>query len=93
MVRIQVIINTVCPGLVSTDIARSITKKSTLMRLVVPVYLGVLGKSANYGARFYVSAALEPKANHVRVDGAQKTMIHYLNVEKTGQKYSVSFLR
>ncbi|KIX08678.1 uncharacterized protein Z518_03335 [Rhinocladiella mackenziei CBS 650.93] len=62
--RVLVIINTVCPGLVATDIARSIVKSSPLMKIVVPIYLGFLGKSADYGARFYVTAACASQEQH-----------------------------
>jgi hypothetical protein len=35
------------------------------MQLLVPLYLGGLGKSADYKARSYVMAALTPKEEHV----------------------------
>jgi hypothetical protein len=35
------------------------------MQLLAPLYLGGLGKSADYGARFYVTAAMTPKEQHV----------------------------
>jgi hypothetical protein len=63
---VAVIVNPVCPGLVHSDIGRSITKVSTLMRLVLPVYLGALSKSTDYGARFYVTAACTSAEQHVR---------------------------
>ncbi|PYI02921.1 putative short chain dehydrogenase/ reductase [Aspergillus sclerotiicarbonarius CBS 121057] len=61
---VDVIVNTVCPGLVSTDLAREVAKTSTLMQLLVSVYQGVLGKSADYGARFYVTAARTSEDEH-----------------------------
>lgn len=63
----QVIVNSVCPGLVSTNIARSIVRKSKVMGLLVPIYLGALGKSADYGSRFYLTGALAPKEKHVSI--------------------------
>ncbi|KAH8805422.1 putative short chain dehydrogenase/ reductase [Xylogone sp. PMI_703] len=63
----QVIVNSVCPGLVYTDIARTIVSQSLLMKLGVPLYLGGLGKSADYGARFYVSASLTSKQEHASI--------------------------
>ncbi|RAL05972.1 putative short chain dehydrogenase/ reductase [Aspergillus ibericus CBS 121593] len=62
--RVRVIVNSVCPGLVSTDIARLVVKHSRAMQLLVPLYLGVLGKSADYGARFYVTAARASEKEH-----------------------------
>jgi hypothetical protein len=62
---VQVIVNSVCPGLVYTSIARSIVEHSRLMQLLVPLYLGGLGKSADYGARFYVTAAMAPREENV----------------------------
>lgn len=50
-----------------TDIARSVVKSSVLMKVVIPLYLGILGKSADYGARFYVTAALTSQDQHVSV--------------------------
>ncbi|PKX96024.1 uncharacterized protein P174DRAFT_419911 [Aspergillus novofumigatus IBT 16806] len=61
---VQVIVNSVCPGRVYTSIARSIVEHSKLMQLLVPWYLGSLGKSADYGARFYVTAAMTTKEEH-----------------------------
>jgi hypothetical protein len=37
------------------------------MKVVIPLYLGILGKSADYGARFYVTAALTSQDQHVSV--------------------------
>lgn len=65
MIRIDVIVNTVCPGLVKTDLGRSISKMSWLMQLFVPMYLGILGKSADHGARFYIAAARTSEDKHV----------------------------
>ncbi|KAK2828962.1 hypothetical protein FQN49_007230 [Arthroderma sp. PD_2] len=62
--KLKVIVNTVCPGLVFTDITRSLVKNSKLMQLLVPLYLGCMGKSGDYGARFYVAAALTSKEEH-----------------------------
>ncbi|KAE9363950.1 putative short chain dehydrogenase/ reductase [Stipitochalara longipes BDJ] len=61
---LDVIVNTVCPGLVHTDIGRSMAKTSRLMELLVPLYTLCLGKSADYGARFYVTAARTSEDEH-----------------------------
>ena len=65
LVRVDVIVNTVCPGLVKTDLGRSVSKMSLLMQLCVPTYFGILGKSADYGARFYITAARTSEDKHV----------------------------
>ncbi|KAF2241167.1 NAD(P)-binding protein [Trematosphaeria pertusa] len=62
--RVGVIVNTVCPGLVFTSLGRAIAKGSTLMQLAVPLHASVLGKSADYGARFYVTAARTSEDEH-----------------------------
>ncbi|KAI8932963.1 hypothetical protein NX059_010432 [Plenodomus lindquistii] len=64
--KVEVIVNTVCPGLVNTDLGRSVTKMSWMMQLFVPLYFSLLGKSADYGARTYLLAALTTEAEHVR---------------------------
>ena len=65
MISPDVIVNTTCPGLVNTELGRSASNMSWLMRLVVPLYLSLLGKSADYGARFYVAAARTAEDEHV----------------------------
>ncbi|KAL2017251.1 hypothetical protein VTK56DRAFT_2363 [Thermocarpiscus australiensis] len=62
--RVDIIVNTVCPGLVHTDLGRSIAQRSRLMQLLVPLHAGILGKSADYGARFYVTAARTSEDEH-----------------------------
>ena len=59
------IVNTVCPGLVHTDIVRDVVRQSFFMRVFVLLWLGILGKSADYGARTYVAASLTSKDEHV----------------------------
>lgn len=38
---------------------------STLMRVLVPIHLSTLGKSADFGARTYVKAAQASPGEHV----------------------------
>lgn len=61
---VDVIINTVCPGLVHSDIGRSIANVSWKTRLFVFVYLNALGKTTDYGARLYLTAARTPPQEH-----------------------------
>lgn len=57
--------NGVCPGLVNTNIAHSLAKKSLMVKFGAAIYLAILGKSADYGARFYITAARTSEENHV----------------------------
>jgi NAD(P)-dependent dehydrogenase (short-subunit alcohol dehydrogenase family) len=63
--RPYVIVNTVCPGLVNTDIGRNVVRQSLLLRVFVPLWLGSLGMSADFGARIYVAAAVTREHEHV----------------------------
>ncbi|KAI0505432.1 putative short chain dehydrogenase/ reductase [Xylaria bambusicola] len=60
----DVIVNSVCPGLVSTNLGRSITGTSRLMQVLSCLYLGLMAKSTDYGARFYVTAANTSQEEH-----------------------------
>lgn len=61
--RPQVIVNSVCPGMVKTDIARHVEDEGWFMKPLVWVYLSFSGKTPDHGARHYVKAALRPKKN------------------------------
>ena len=59
------IVNSICPGLVHTDIGHAIASRSWLLKFGVPLYLLILGKTSDHGARTYVNAALKPESDHV----------------------------
>ncbi|KAF1962885.1 NAD(P)-binding protein [Byssothecium circinans] len=59
-----VIVNSVCPGMVKTDIGRHIASRSWFYALGVWMTLLITAKSADSGARICVTAALKPKENH-----------------------------
>lgn len=63
--RPRVIVNSVCPGMVNTDVARSFAGQNWFMNILVWVYMSSSGKPPDYGARHYVKAALRPKEEHV----------------------------
>ncbi|KAI9146980.1 putative GMC oxidoreductase [Paramyrothecium foliicola] len=63
--RPDVIINSVCPGLVHTDIARDIVSQSWTLYIITRLALGILAKSADYGARAYVNAAYTSADDHI----------------------------
>ncbi|KAI9692845.1 MAG: hypothetical protein M1822_004839 [Bathelium mastoideum] len=60
----EVLVNSVCPGLVKTDIGRAIAGQSWYMQIIVYLYMAILGKSPDFGARFYVAAACRSKKEH-----------------------------
>lgn len=51
--------------MVRSDIGRAVGDQSWFMKILVGVYMGILGKSTEYGARHYINAALRPKEEHV----------------------------
>lgn len=65
MSRVNVVVNTVCPGLVSTSLGRSMAESSRWLKVLVPIHQRLLGKSADFGARFYVKAARTSIDEHV----------------------------
>ena len=71
-----VIVNSVCPGMVKTDIGRHIASRSWFHALCVWVTLLITAKSADSGARICVTAALKPKENHVSIDCSRAHVTH-----------------
>ncbi|KAK7753851.1 hypothetical protein SLS62_004217 [Diatrype stigma] len=63
--RPQVIVNTMCPGVVKTDLARHFAEKYAGFVVVTAVFQGLFGKSAADGARTYVAAGLTEEDEHV----------------------------
>ncbi|KAF2737498.1 NAD(P)-binding protein [Polyplosphaeria fusca] len=59
-----VIVNSVCPGMVKTDIGRHISSRSWFHHLCVFLTILFTAKSADSGARICVAAALKPKETH-----------------------------
>ncbi|KAI1753874.1 hypothetical protein F4782DRAFT_73614 [Xylaria castorea] len=56
--RPDVIINTTCPGIVRTDLARNFTENSLFFTIAVAVFQAVLAKTAENGARALIAAGL-----------------------------------
>ncbi|KAF2965442.1 hypothetical protein GQX73_g8142 [Xylaria multiplex] len=54
--RPEVIINTSCPGVVKTNIARNYTEGSILFTIAVAIFHGLQGKTAENGARTLIAA-------------------------------------
>ncbi|KAJ0125107.1 short-chain dehydrogenase reductase family protein [Diaporthe amygdali] len=60
----QVIVTSVCPGAVKTELSRSMQENSVLARIVAPLYMAMIAKSPDYGARIYLAGALAGPAEH-----------------------------
>jgi NAD(P)-dependent dehydrogenase (short-subunit alcohol dehydrogenase family) len=63
--RPQVIVNSVCPGLVHSDIARDIVAQSWGLTFITRSFLGAFGQSTDYGSRVYLRAANSSPEDHV----------------------------
>lgn len=56
--RPDVVVNAICPGIVKTDITRD-------AGTVASIFVNILGKSPEYGARALIRAGLTTEAEHV----------------------------
>jgi hypothetical protein len=72
-------VNSVCPGIVNSDIGRVIAGRSGFMKIGVPLYMRILGKSTDSGARAYVNAARTPVEEHVSENLDLYTMAESMN--------------
>ncbi|KAI3393359.1 hypothetical protein diail_4397, partial [Diaporthe ilicicola] len=61
----QVIVTSVCPGPVKTELSRSMQENSALAKVAAPIFMTMIGKSPDYGARTYLAGALAGPAEHV----------------------------
>ena len=62
----QVIINTCCPGVVKTDLARPYVAQNAGYAVAIALFQGVLGKTAEVGARTLLRAVMTDQKQHVR---------------------------
>ncbi|CAJ2511824.1 Uu.00g074490.m01.CDS01 [Anthostomella pinea] len=62
--RPEVILNTVCPGIVKTDLSRGYKKASYAFVVLAGVFTGLFGKSPENGARAIVHTALTKEGEH-----------------------------
>ncbi|KAI1210315.1 NAD(P)-binding protein [Annulohypoxylon truncatum] len=60
----EVIINTMCPGLVASDLSRDLNKMGIVVALIAPIFLGIFAKSPSNGARTYMAACLTTESEH-----------------------------
>lgn len=63
--RPQVILTSVCPGAVKTELSRSMQENSVVARIAAPIFMNLVGKSPDYGARIYLTGALAEPKDHV----------------------------
>lgn len=63
--RPQVILTSVCPGPVKTELSRSMQENSVIARIAAPLFMSLVGKSPDYGARIYITGALAGPKDHV----------------------------
>lgn len=62
--RPEVIITSVCPGPVKTDLSRTMEENSLLVRLLVPVFTNLVCQPSEYGSRIYLKGALAKPEQH-----------------------------
>ncbi|KAI1802577.1 NAD(P)-binding protein [Daldinia bambusicola] len=62
--RPEVIVNTMCPGVVKTDFPRHLVEKSLGYRVAVALFFGGFGKTPENGARTYVATGLTKESEH-----------------------------
>ncbi|KAH7020872.1 uncharacterized protein B0I36DRAFT_367353 [Microdochium trichocladiopsis] len=62
--RPRVIVNTCCPGVVKTDLARPFVSQNAAYAVGVAVFQGVLGKTAEAGARTLLRAVMTDEEQH-----------------------------
>ncbi|KAI2632041.1 NAD(P)-binding protein, partial [Hypoxylon sp. NC1633] len=86
--RPDVIINTMCPGIVKSDLPRHFVDKSVAFAVVVAVFTGLFGKSASNGARTYVATGLSTESEHgkfIRFYGSEAEYQKQAEVHITGE--------
>ena len=61
----EVLVNSICPGPVRTDLPRQALESSLLVRLLAPALLAAIFQSTEVGARYYAEAGLAGPDQHV----------------------------
>lgn len=69
--RPQVILTSVCPGPVKTELSRSMQENSIIAKIAAPLFMSLVGKSPDYGARIYITGALAGPKDHVSYQTAR----------------------
>ncbi|KAH7014259.1 uncharacterized protein B0I36DRAFT_436317 [Microdochium trichocladiopsis] len=97
--RPQVIVNTCCPGIVKTDLARNHAAKGLHMVAGIALFHGVLGKTAEQGARTLLRSVMTGEEQHgefIRFYGDKAKTAEQsskLFKSETGKKVRAAFWR
>ncbi|KAI0096565.1 NAD(P)-binding protein [Daldinia grandis] len=86
--RPEVIINTMCPGLVKSDLPRQFMGKGVGYRTFIAIYYGIFGKTAENGARTYVATGLTQESEHgkfIRFYGSEAEYRKQADIVLTGE--------
>ncbi len=59
-----VIVNSTCPGMCKSDLARSWGSSPLIFRLLISLYFGIFARSADHGSRSYVSGVTRGMDGH-----------------------------
>ncbi|KAI2471778.1 NAD(P)-binding protein [Annulohypoxylon bovei var. microspora] len=60
----EVIVNTMCPGIVASGLSRDLKSKGIVVVIMVTIFLGLFAKSPSNGARTYLAACLTKESEH-----------------------------
>ncbi|TLS25359.1 hypothetical protein PpBr36_07173 [Pyricularia pennisetigena] len=60
----DVIINTCCPGMVATEITRTLKEKHFIFRVVEPLVMTLVAQTPEVGSRLYLKTGLTTEADH-----------------------------
>ncbi|KAI1456126.1 NAD(P)-binding protein [Annulohypoxylon moriforme] len=60
----EVIINTMCPGIVASDLSRDLRRLGMAVVFAVTIFMGIFAKSPSNGARTYLAACLTKESEH-----------------------------
>ncbi|KAI8965029.1 NAD(P)-binding protein [Daldinia sp. FL1419] len=84
----EVIVNTMCPGIVKTDFPRHYIDKGIGYRVSVAIFFGGFGKSPENGARTYVATGLTKESEHgkfIRFYGSEAEYRKQADILFTGE--------
>ncbi|KAI0900940.1 NAD(P)-binding protein [Annulohypoxylon nitens] len=62
--RPEVIINTMCPGIVASDLSRNLRELGVIVVIFASIFLGLFAKTPLNGARTYMAACLTKESEH-----------------------------
>ncbi|OTB05317.1 hypothetical protein M426DRAFT_10644 [Hypoxylon sp. CI-4A] len=86
--RPQVIINTMCPGIVATDLSKGYASKGIGFVVLIKLFTGLFGKSPLNGARTFIAACMTKESEHgkyIRFYGTEADYKRQAEVVITGE--------